>query len=93
MKSGACAVLVVAALSHAAAARPSAHYNLYAIRPSSVFGKLGLTNGDTIARINNVDLTSADQALEIYTKLRETRSLTVEIMRRGATLTLTCTIK
>ena len=50
-------------------------FKLYAIRPSSVYAKLGLQNGDTLQSINGFELTSADKALEVYTKLREATSL------------------
>ena len=58
-------------------------FKLYAIRPSSVYAKLGLQNGDTLQSINGFDLTSADKALEVYTKLREATSLEVDVTRRG----------
>ena len=68
-------------------------FKLYAIRPSSAFAKLGLTNGDTLQSINGFDLTSADKALEVYTKLREATSLEVEVTRRGKPVTLKYSIK
>ena len=68
-------------------------FKLYAIRPSSAFAKLGLTNGDTLQSINGFELTSADKALEVYTKLREASSLEVEVTRRGKPVTLKYTIK
>jgi len=68
-------------------------FKLYAIRPSSAFAKLGLTNGDTLQSINGFELTSADKALEVYTKLREATSLEVEITRRGKPVTLKYSIK
>ena len=37
-------------------------FKLYAIRPSSVYAKLGLSNGDTIQSINGFELTTADKA-------------------------------
>lgn len=58
-------------------------FKLYAIRPNSVYAKLGLQNGDTLQSINNFGLTSIDQALEVYTKLREASSLEVDLVRRG----------
>jgi general secretion pathway protein C len=70
-----------------------AGFKLYAIRPSSVYAKLGLTNGDTLSSINGFELTSADKALEVYTKLREATSLEVEIQRRGKSMTLKYTIR
>ena len=68
-------------------------FKLYAIRPSSVYAKLGLTNGDTLQSINGFELTSADKALEVYTKIRDAKSITVDITRRGKSLTLVYTIK
>lgn len=68
-------------------------FKLYAIRPSSVYAKLGLTNGDTLQSINGFELTSADKALEVYTKLREATQLQVEITRRGKPMTLNYSIR
>jgi general secretion pathway protein C len=68
-------------------------FKLYAIRPSSAFAKLGLANGDTLQSINGFELTSADKALEVYTKMREATSLEVEVTRRGKPVTLKYSIK
>lgn len=68
-------------------------FKLYAIRPSSVYAKLGLTNGDTLSAINGMELTTADKALEVYTKLREATQLEVEIQRRGKPMTLKYSIR
>lgn len=68
-------------------------FKLYAIRPSSVYARLGFTNGDTIKSVNGLELTSADKALEVYTKLREAKQLKVDLVRRGKAMTLVFTIK
>lgn len=68
-------------------------FKLYAIRPSSVFSKLGLMNGDTLESINGFQLNSLDKGLEVYTKLREATSLEVDIQRRGQPMTLKYTIR
>lgn len=68
-------------------------FKLYAIRPSSVFAKLGLNNGDTLTAVNGFELNSADKALEVYTKLRESTSLELEVTRRGKPVTLKYSIK
>lgn len=68
-------------------------FKLYAIRPTSVYSKLGLTNGDTLQSINGFELTSADKALEVYTKLREATQLEVEITRRGKPMTMKYSIR
>jgi general secretion pathway protein C len=66
---------------------------LYAIRPTSPYAKLGLTNGDTLSSINGFELTSMDKGLEIYSKLREATHLEVEIVRRGKPMTLKYNIR
>lgn len=68
-------------------------FKLYAIRPSSVFAKIGLMNGDTLHSINNFELTSLDKGLEIYTKVREASNLSVSVTRRGKSMTLSYRIK
>lgn len=68
-------------------------FKLYAIRPNSAFAKLGLSNGDTLTSVNGFELTTADKALEVYTKLREARSLELEVTRRGKPVTLKYTIR
>jgi general secretion pathway protein C len=68
-------------------------FKLYAIRPSSVYAKIGLMNGDTIHAVNGFELTSLDKGLEVYTKVKESSNLTVTITRRGKPLTLNYSIK
>jgi general secretion pathway protein C len=63
-------------------------FKLYAIRPNSVYAKLGLQNGDTLQSINGFELTTADKALEVYTKLREATALQVDVTRRGKPTTI-----
>ena len=65
---------------------------LYAIRPNSVFARLGFTNGDTIQEINGTEITSADKALELYTTLQKVDEVKVTITRRGNPMQLTITI-
>lgn len=68
-------------------------FKVYAIRPNSLFAKIGLQNGDTIKGINGFEMTSPDKALEVYTKLRSASHLGVQLDRRGETVTLDYTIK
>ena len=63
-------------------------FKLYAIRPSSVYARLGLNNGDTVRTVNGHELSTAEKALEVYTKLRTAKSIKLEIERRGKPLTL-----
>jgi type II secretory pathway component PulC len=67
-------------------------FKLYAIRPSSVYARLGLMNGDTISAINGEDVTTPDRALEVYTKVKSASELKLDITRRGQPVELTITI-
>ena len=68
-------------------------FKLYAIRPGSIYARLGLANGDTLESINGFELTSADKALEVYTKLREATSLELVVVRSRKPLTLMISIR
>jgi general secretion pathway protein C len=68
-------------------------FKLYAIRPNSIFGKIGLQNGDTIKAINGNDMTTPDAALALYSKLRNASHLSVQVERRGETVTMDYSIR
>ncbi len=68
-------------------------FKLYAIRPGGLFARLGFVNGDLLMRINGLEITDADKALEVYTKLRDAKQVVVSIMRQGKPLDLTVDIK
>ena len=68
-------------------------FKLYAIRPNSIFGKIGLQNGDTVKQINGMDMATPDKALEVYTKLRYASHLSVSVERRGENMTLDYSIR
>jgi general secretion pathway protein C len=66
---------------------------LYAIRPSSIYAKLGLANGDTIHSINGFELDSLDKGLEVYQKVKDASGLQVSATRRGKPVVINYTIK
>jgi hypothetical protein len=68
-------------------------FKMYAIRRNSFFGLLGFQNGDTIRTINDHDLSTPGSALEVVTKLRETKHFVISGERRGAPFTIDITIK
>jgi membrane-associated protease RseP (regulator of RpoE activity) len=68
-------------------------FKLFAIRAGSVFARLGFLNGDTMVRINGLELTSPDKALEVYAKLRTATSIQIELERRGKPSSLLLTVK
>jgi S1-C subfamily serine protease len=66
---------------------------LYAIRPNSIFAKVGLTNGDTVKSVNRMPIDSAEHALKAYEKVRTASKITLEIVRRGNPVTIEWQIK
>jgi type II secretory pathway component PulC len=67
-------------------------FKLYAIRPSSVYARLGLMNGDNITAINGEELSTPDKALEVYTKVKGASEVKLDLLRRGKPVQLTITI-
>lgn len=63
-------------------------FKLYAIRPSSVYAKLGMKNGDTIHAVNGFELTTPDKALEVYSKVKESNNLEINVTRRGKSVSI-----
>jgi len=68
-------------------------FKLYGIRRNSLLGKLGLRNGDIVNSIGGVEMTSPDQALTAYTKLRNASNLSVTFTRRGRRETMDFNIR
>jgi general secretion pathway protein C len=68
-------------------------FKMYAIRPNSVYAKIGMQNGDTINSINGYEITTPDRALEVYTKVKSASSLSVQVTRRGQPVNMEYTIK
>jgi general secretion pathway protein C len=68
-------------------------FKLYAIRPGSLFARLGLENGDTITRVNGRSFATPDEALAIYVSLRSTSAFKIEIKRRGNDISLEIRVK
>jgi len=68
-------------------------FKLFAIRPDSIYARLGIQNGDVIHKINGFNIDSPDKALEVYQKLKNARSIEIELTRMGKPEKLTYTIE
>ena len=68
-------------------------FKLFSIRPDSLYSKIGIQNGDIVQRINGYEMNSPDKALEIYSKLKDSQAITVDIVRRGKAQTMTYQIR
>ena len=51
------------------------------IKPGSLFSKMGLRNGDVIQGVNGENITTPDQAVELYESLMEGGDIALEIKR------------
>ena len=68
-------------------------FKVFAIKPNSIFSKIGLKNGDVIQKINDREITTPDKAFQAFQDLRSEKSLAVEIVRRGGPQTLNYEIR
>ncbi|HEX9242023.1 MAG TPA: type II secretion system protein GspC [Anaeromyxobacter sp.] len=58
-------------------------FKLFSIQPGSIYSSIGIENGDVVQRVNGYELNSPEKALELYQKLRESGTFTVELERGG----------
>ncbi|WP_257459775.1 type II secretion system protein GspC [Archangium lipolyticum] len=58
-------------------------FKMFAIRPGSLYVRLGLQNGDTLRRINGLSLESVEQGLEAFHQLRDASRIELEVERNG----------
>jgi general secretion pathway protein C len=68
-------------------------FKLFSIRPDSIYSKIGIQNGDVIKRINGFDMNSPEKALEVYSKLKESARIDIEVERNGATVRKTYNVR
>jgi general secretion pathway protein C len=65
----------------------AAGFRLFSVRPDGPFAKIGLQNGDVISAINGLEMTTPDNALTVYTKLKSASHLSVGLERNGQKIT------
>lgn len=68
-------------------------FKLFSIRPGSLYGRIGLQNGDVLQRINGLSLASAERGLEAFQKLRESSHIELEVERNGQPMRLTYSMR
>jgi hypothetical protein len=49
--------------------------------PNSAFEKIGLKSGDVIKSVNGYDISSPDKMLDVFTKLRDAKDVSVDVLR------------
>jgi general secretion pathway protein C len=61
-------------------------FKLFAMRPDSIYARLGMKNGDILQRVNGLTLDDPTRALESYARLRSASRIELEIERDGQVL-------
>jgi len=56
-------------------------FRVFAIKPGSVFEKIGLKNGDVVQRVNGVELTDPTKAVSLFTELQNEGHIAVDLQR------------
>ncbi|MBK8012373.1 MAG: general secretion pathway protein GspC [Deltaproteobacteria bacterium] len=68
-------------------------FKLFSIKPNSLYSKIGIQNGDVIQRINGYEMNGPEKAFEVYSKLKDAGSISVDLIRRGKSQSLNYTIR
>jgi general secretion pathway protein C len=61
---------------------------LFGIRPDTLLGAIGFSNGDRLESINGIDMDSPEKLLQAYARLPAASSLMVKLNRRGQPATI-----
>lgn len=68
-------------------------FKVYGIRKTSLWGKLGVLNGDIIKSVNGVAFTGPDSVLQAFGSLQDSDHLIFNVTRRGKGVNLDFNIK
>ncbi len=68
-------------------------FKVYGIRKTSLWGKLGIHNGDVVLSVNDLAMDGPDKAYEAFAGLSGDSTMTVEVLRHGKPVTFTYNIK
>lgn len=60
----------------------TAGLKVVSVKPGSLFAKLGIQRGDVLKKINGIDL-DVRRGMLIFSELKDQKSLTVDLVRRG----------
>lgn len=63
-------------------------FKVFNIRPNSLFAKLGMVNGDVIKRVNGLDITGPEQALQMFQQLRDESQISLDLERFRKKMTM-----
>lgn len=68
-------------------------FKIFAIKPNSLFSRVGLKNGDIVLKVNDTSLKQADQGFALFQAFQEDREIMVNFKRGGQPNSLQIRIK
>jgi general secretion pathway protein C len=68
-------------------------FRLVGVRSNSLYRAIGLQSGDSIRRVNGIEIDSPTKALQLFEQLRNSNNITVDIDRRGQPKSLDYTVQ
>jgi general secretion pathway protein C len=68
-------------------------FKVMRIRKDSLYGKIGLQNGDVLHRLNSVEIKGPEDGLRLFQELRNAKNISIDVTRNGKRQTLTYSVK
>jgi general secretion pathway protein C len=68
-------------------------FNVSEVRPGGIFAMVGLSNGDTLLKVNDITMDSPDKAMQTFMSLKGQSRMKVDLVRDGKPLTLNYEIR
>jgi type II secretion system protein C len=68
-------------------------FRLVGVRSNSLYRAIGLQSGDSIRRVNGIEIDSPTKALQLFEQLRKSNKIAVDIDRRGQPKTLNYSVQ
>ena len=68
-------------------------FKIFAIKPGTLFNKVGLRNGDIIQKVNDISLEQVEQGFALYQTFQEDQEIVFNIVRKDSPHTISVMIK
>ena len=68
-------------------------FKIFAIKPGTLFSKVGFRNGDIIQKVNDVSLEQVEQGFALYQTFQEDQEIVFNIVRKDNPKTISVMIK
>lgn len=68
-------------------------FKMYEVKPGGLYESLGLKNGDILLRVNGLEISNPEVAIQALSALRGMNSINLDIIRNGTRMTLSYRIR